>query len=56
MLAEEFMEVMKKMDNAERIKLLEMLHSEYFDTGVSPEQLEKEIRILEEYEYEHDWE
>lgn len=49
MSAEEFMKQLTTMDNAERIKLLEMLHKEYFDIGISDEQREREIRILETY-------
>lgn len=42
MTADEIMKVIKEMDNAERIKLLNQLFDNYFDSRPSKEQIVKE--------------
>lgn len=54
MTADELMQEVLKMKNDERIKFLELMYNEYYDTGISPEQLAREIRILEAYNDEED--
>lgn len=50
LLAEELYKQLHSLNNIERNKFLDLIYDEYFDTGVSAEQREREIRILEAYE------
>ena len=50
MTANEIYQSMKEMNNMERNKFLDMIYDEYFDTGMTAEQREKIIEILEAYE------
>lgn len=46
---EETLNHIKQMDNWDRHLLLEQIYKEWFDTGVTPEQIKEEIKILEAY-------
>ena len=50
MTANEIYQSMKEMNNMERNKFLDRIYDEYFDTGMTAEQREKIIEILEAYE------
>ena len=49
MTANEMLNMLKQMDNAEKNEFLDMIYSLYFDKGVSIERLTEEARILEAY-------
>ena len=49
MTANEMLNMLKQMDNAEKNEFLDMIYNLYFDKGVSIERLTEEARILEAY-------
>ena len=49
MTANEMLNTLEQMDNAEKNEFLDMIYDLYFDKGVSIERLTEEARILEAY-------
>ena len=49
MTANEMLNTLKQMDNAEKNEFLDMIYNLYFNKGVSIERLTEEARILEAY-------
>ncbi len=53
MNAEEIIEAIQKMSNAERMKLLDYMYENYFYKPLPPEALKKLEKYLEDDDYEY---